>query len=104
MQGRPTIATPIVKPGTKLGAILLPSDNWHDLHFVETLNPNLVVNVCVTNQSKGHWLLSNVLNIVINFIGIGIWTKSPYWGETFDQFDVEFHLLKKNMRQRLWRW
>ncbi len=57
---------------------------------------NLVVNVCVMNQSKGQ-VLSNVLIIAINLIGIEIWTKSPCWGETFDQFDVEFHLLKRNM-------
>jgi hypothetical protein len=64
---------------------------------VISLYLNLVVNACVMNQSKGHRLLSNVLNITINLIGIGIWTKSPYWGKTFDQFDVEFHLLKRNM-------
>jgi hypothetical protein len=51
----------------------------------------------VMNQSKGHQLVSNVVNIAINLIGIGIWTKSPCWGEAFDWFDVEFHLLKRNM-------
>jgi hypothetical protein len=33
---------------------------------------NLVVNACVMNQSKGHQLVSNVVNIAINLIGIGI--------------------------------
>jgi len=33
---------------------------------------NLVVNVCVMNQSKGHQVLSTVLIIAINLIGIGI--------------------------------
>ncbi len=42
--------------------------------IVEAISPylNLVVNTCVMNQFKGHQLLSNVLNIVINLIGIGI--------------------------------
>jgi hypothetical protein len=39
---------------------------------VISLYLNLVVNACVMNQSKGHRLLSNVLNITINLIGIGI--------------------------------
>ncbi len=29
---------------------------------------NLTVTTCVMNQSKGHWLLSNVLAIIINLI------------------------------------
>jgi hypothetical protein len=42
--------------------------------IVEAISPylNLMVNACVMNQSKGHQLLSNVLNIAINLIGIGI--------------------------------
>jgi hypothetical protein len=42
--------------------------------IVEAISPylNLVVNACVMNQSKGQWLLSNALNIVINLIDIGI--------------------------------
>ncbi len=34
--------------------------------------------------------------------GIKIWAKSPTNGsETFDQFDVELHLLKKNTQQEV---
>jgi small nuclear ribonucleoprotein (snRNP)-like protein len=42
--------------------------------IVKAFSPylNLVVNVCVMYQSKGHQLLSNVLIIAINLIGIGI--------------------------------
>ncbi len=60
---------------------------------------NLVVNACVMNQSKGHSLLYDSLNIEIN-LNMRLESKSHpfvYGGETFDQFDGEFHLLRKNM-------
>jgi hypothetical protein len=51
------------------------------------------------NQSKGHWLLFDALVITINLISAMEFQPNPSvdGSETCDQFDVEFHMLKKNV-------
>jgi hypothetical protein len=42
---------------------------------------------CVMNQSKGHWLLSDALAIIINLIMVMEYEANPFDGsETFDFF------------------
>ncbi len=51
---------------------------------------NVMVMVCVMNQSKGHWLLSNALAIAIILIVVMQFEANPLDGiEIFDQFDVD---------------
>ncbi len=65
------------------------------------LNP--MVFTCVLNQSKGYQLLSNALVIVINLIIAMKFQLDPFvdGSETYDQFDVEFQILNKNMWQKV---
>jgi hypothetical protein len=57
----------------------------------------------VLNQSRGHQLLYDVLMITVNLIvAIEFQPDSLVDGnETCDQFDVEFQMLNKNMRQEV---
>ncbi len=55
---------------------------------------NHVVTTCVFNQSRGHWLLSNALAIVINLIVVMEFETDPLvdGNETLDLFYVELHM------------
>jgi len=55
------------------------------------------------NQSKGHWLLSDALAIIINLIMVMESEANPFDGsETFDLFFyVELYTLNKNMWQKV---
>jgi len=59
-----------------------------------------MVSPYVLNQSKGHWLMSDALVTTINLILAMEFQPNPFanGGETFDQFDVELHMLNKNMQ------
>ncbi len=65
---------------------------------------NLAVNAsCVMNQFRGHCLLYDSVNTTIN---LNMPLESKLYplvngGETFDQFDVELHLLRKTCNRRL---
>jgi hypothetical protein len=54
----------------------------------------------MTNQFKNHWSLSNALNNIIDLtMALEFESNSLANGvETFDQFNVELYLLKKNMQ------
>jgi hypothetical protein len=57
----------------------------------------------VLNQSKGHWLLSNALLIIINLI-VAIESQPDSFddgSETCDEFDDELQMLYKNMQQEV---
>jgi len=60
---------------------------------------NLVVSTCVLNQCRRHWLLFDPLVSTINSILAMEFQPNPCvdGSETFDQFDVKFHMLGKNM-------
>ncbi len=64
---------------------------------------NLVVSTCVLNESKGHGLLFDTLVTTINSILAMEFQPNPYvdGSETCDQFDVKFHMLSKNMWQKV---
>jgi hypothetical protein len=63
---------------------------------------NLVVTTCTMNQSKGHWLLSYALIIVINLLMAMDFETDPLDGnEIFNLFDVELNMLSKNMQQEV---
>ncbi len=68
-----------------------------------TICLNLVVSTCVLNQSKGHWLLFDALVTIINLILAMEFQPNPFvdGNETCDQFDVEFHILNKNIFQEV---
>jgi len=55
------------------------------------------------NQLKGHWLLFDALVTTINSILAMEFQPNPSIdvNETCDQFDVEFHMLSKNMWQEV---
>jgi hypothetical protein len=55
------------------------------------------------NQSRGHWLLFDALVTTINLILAMEFQPNPSidGSETCDQFDVEFHMLNKNMWQEV---
>jgi hypothetical protein len=61
-----------------------------------------MMSACVMNQPKGHWLLSNALNINLS-VTMAYMSRIPLvdGGETFDQFDIDLHLLRKNMWQEV---
>ncbi len=63
---------------------------------------NHMMSACVMNQPKGHWLLSNALNINLS-VTMAYMSRIPLvdGGETFDQFDIDLHLLRKNMWQEV---
>lgn len=55
------------------------------------------------NQSKGHWLLSNALLIIINLI-VAMESQPNSFvdgSETCDEFDDELQMLYKNMQQEV---
>jgi hypothetical protein len=56
---------------------------------------NLLVTTCVLNQSRGHWLLLDVLVTIINLIMAIESQLDPLvdGSETCDQFDVELQML-----------
>ncbi len=62
---------------------------------------NHMVSACVRNQPKGHWLLSNALTINLSVTLAYIYESdarcSCRRGETFDQFDIDLHLLRMNI-------
>ncbi len=46
----------------KINARVPPLLTWHICHIiVDSLGP--VVSTCILNQSRGHWLLSDALNL-----------------------------------------
>ncbi len=72
---------------------------WAIIEVITTcLNP--VVNACMMSQFKKHWSLSNALsNIIDSIMALESEPNSLANGlETFDQFNVELHFLKKNMQ------
>ncbi len=60
---------------------------------------NLVVSTRVLNQSKRHGVLFDALVTTVNSILAMEFQANPSvdGSETCDQFDVEFHMLGKNM-------
>jgi hypothetical protein len=63
---------------------------------------NLVVTTCAMNQSRGLWLLSYSLVIIINLLVAMDFETNPFDGNEFlNLFDVEFIMLSKNMQQEV---
>lgn len=61
---------------------------------------NLVVNACMMSQFKKHGSLFNALNNIID-LTMALESEPNSFAngvETFDQFNVELHFLKKNMQ------
>ncbi len=59
--------------------------------------------MCDESIQRSLRLLFDVLNTTINLIVASKSKLNPLvnGGEAFDQFDVEFHLLRKNMQQEV---
>ncbi len=60
---------------------------------------NFIVNACVMNQSKGHWLLSDALTTIVN-ISFNIKVKVVGFDEGFkilNEFDSKLLTLQKDM-------
>ncbi len=72
---------------------------WAIVEIITT-RLNYVGNACMMNQFKNHWSLSNALSNIIDLtMALESKLNSLANGvETFDQFNVELHLLKKNMQ------
>ncbi len=64
---------------------------------------NHVVNACMMNQFKNHWSLSNALSNITNLITTLEFEPNSLANgvETFDQFNVGLHFLKKTCNRRL---
>ncbi len=66
---------------------------------------NHVVTTCVMNQSQGHWLLPNALNICIN-LTLTLEAKVKQATDVFDAldaFDTKFIILQNNMQTKFFK-
>ncbi len=67
---------------------------------------NFIMITCMMNQSRGHWLLSNALTIIVN-ISFKVEVEAMGLGDRFEIieiFDLELFFIQKTRGKKLLRW